>query len=216
MTADGDFQLGLVTAVLGTGLFAYYTPYRFAGCGDGARATGESCDDGNLLDGDGCSTNCRIEVGFSGCTSLEDCVPTARCDDDLCVARCLQDEDCVDNNPCTANICNSQAGSCESVASGALGECAQSLVCSGPPTNVCVECVSDAQCTAPTGRCEVLTNTCVVVSRNETEMGAPVMHPRSRALRGSSFSDWRFWAASDWVEVGERWPSKKARPFRVR
>ena len=30
-------------------------------CGDGIRQSTEQCDDGNILSGDGCSTNCRIE-----------------------------------------------------------------------------------------------------------------------------------------------------------
>jgi cysteine-rich repeat protein len=31
-------------------------------CGDGALHSGEECDDGNTVDGDGCSSHCRIEV----------------------------------------------------------------------------------------------------------------------------------------------------------
>ncbi|MGH0034192.1 MAG: DUF4215 domain-containing protein [Myxococcota bacterium] len=31
-------------------------------CGDGVRAPGESCDDGNTVDGDGCSAACEIET----------------------------------------------------------------------------------------------------------------------------------------------------------
>jgi TonB family protein len=31
-------------------------------CGDGARAGTEQCDDGNKVDGDGCSSTCRIEA----------------------------------------------------------------------------------------------------------------------------------------------------------
>lgn len=34
-------------------------------CGDGKRVSGEiECDDGNNRDGDGCTFNCKIEVGF--------------------------------------------------------------------------------------------------------------------------------------------------------
>lgn len=32
-------------------------------CGDGVRAANEQCDDGNNVDGDGCSHACRIEIG---------------------------------------------------------------------------------------------------------------------------------------------------------
>ena len=35
------------------------------GCGDGFRVAPEECDDGNLEDNDGCSFNCKIEVGWT-------------------------------------------------------------------------------------------------------------------------------------------------------
>jgi len=31
-------------------------------CGDGFKASNEDCDDGNLLTGDGCATNCSLEL----------------------------------------------------------------------------------------------------------------------------------------------------------
>ena len=34
-------------------------------CGDGLKSESEECDDGNLRDGDGCSSNCKVENGFS-------------------------------------------------------------------------------------------------------------------------------------------------------
>jgi cysteine-rich repeat protein len=40
-------------------------------CGDGVQHSGEECDDGNLVDGDGCSASCELEpctaVPASGC-----------------------------------------------------------------------------------------------------------------------------------------------------
>jgi cysteine-rich repeat protein len=42
----------------------------FFGCGDGAKSSQEACDDGNLVDGDGCSALCTIEIG-------SDCGPPA-------------------------------------------------------------------------------------------------------------------------------------------
>ena len=33
-------------------------------CGDGIRGTAEACDDGNKVDGDGCSRKCIVESGF--------------------------------------------------------------------------------------------------------------------------------------------------------
>ena len=33
-------------------------------CGDGVNLGTVECDDGNKLDGDGCSSDCRVELGF--------------------------------------------------------------------------------------------------------------------------------------------------------
>ncbi len=37
-------------------------------CGDSLADAGEQCDDGNVLDGDGCSATCQVEAGFE-CTA---------------------------------------------------------------------------------------------------------------------------------------------------
>jgi cysteine-rich repeat protein len=39
------------------------------GCGDGIVESGETCDDGNTIPGDGCSSTCTTEVGFT-CTGM--------------------------------------------------------------------------------------------------------------------------------------------------
>lgn len=39
-------------------------------CGDGQINGNEACDDGNTLDGDGCSANCQVEVGFTCSTTM--------------------------------------------------------------------------------------------------------------------------------------------------
>jgi len=39
-------------------------------CGNGLRTTAEGCDDGDLMDGDGCSSNCTVESGFVCSTKL--------------------------------------------------------------------------------------------------------------------------------------------------
>ena len=43
-----------------------------ASCGNGSIETGESCDDGNQISGDGCSASCQIEAGFSCLAVVED------------------------------------------------------------------------------------------------------------------------------------------------
>jgi cysteine-rich repeat protein len=160
--AGADFQLGLVTSGSGSGLFAYYTPFRVAGCGNGVRVAPEGCDDGNVGDGDGCSSACQIEVGFMGCTITGDCVPAGRCDGGTCVARCLTDASCNDSNACTVDSC-SPTGACvnTAVAAGSAGSCAAGQVCSGAPRNRCVQCVSNAQCSGSTAFCNTATNACV-------------------------------------------------------
>lgn len=34
-------------------------------CGDGTLDADEVCDDGNTMDGDGCSSTCAVETGFT-------------------------------------------------------------------------------------------------------------------------------------------------------
>ncbi|MFO0561507.1 MAG: hypothetical protein U0269_26085 [Polyangiales bacterium] len=116
--ANGDFQLGLVTSAGGTGLFAYYTPFRIPGCGDGTRSMTEGCDDGNLTNGDGCSDGCRIEIGSPlMCSMTSDCVPTGRCDGmGRCVSRCMADPDCDDRDECTTDACTLATGVCANTA----------------------------------------------------------------------------------------------------
>jgi cysteine-rich repeat protein len=65
------------------------------GCGDGIVSTGEQCDDGNVMDGDGCDSNCTM-------TSCDNGILTAGevCDDGNVI-----DGDGCDNN-CTMTGCN--------------------------------------------------------------------------------------------------------------
>ena len=74
VSSSGDFQMGMVTGIGGTGLFAYYNPFRVPGCGNGQLDGAESCDDGGILNGDGCSSGCRIEIGTGVCTTDAQCV----------------------------------------------------------------------------------------------------------------------------------------------
>lgn len=62
-------------------------------CGDGVKALSEACDDGNLLNGDGCSESCTIEDGFSclpltchktHCTDMSSVVQVAAVEDLVC------------------------------------------------------------------------------------------------------------------------------------
>ncbi|MFO0558654.1 MAG: hypothetical protein U0269_11625 [Polyangiales bacterium] len=119
-----DFQLGVVTAAGGTGLYAYYSPYRTPGCGNRALDAGEACDDGNVADGDGCSSSCRIEIGFTDCMGMDArCVPSGRCSGNTCVGRCMNDSDCNDSNACTVDACTIATGICASTPAAAGTMC---------------------------------------------------------------------------------------------
>ena len=81
-------------------------------CGDGLFASDERCDDSNTANGDGCSAQCMIEVGF-GCISsissnttgigfggLDSCAPI--CGD----GRRVANEGCDDNNVIIGDGCD--------------------------------------------------------------------------------------------------------------
>ena len=102
-------------------------------CGDGDIDAQEACDDANTLDGDGCSSACRVEVEGE-CTALRQCESGAcdldtntclspcgdgsvdegeGCDDsnldegDGCNAACLVEEGfaCAENDDCASGLC---------------------------------------------------------------------------------------------------------------
>ena len=47
-------------------------------CGDGQRFSDEACDDGNTFNGDGCSSTCTIETGFSCVDSAAAALPSTK------------------------------------------------------------------------------------------------------------------------------------------
>ena len=80
-------------------------------CGNGVIENGEQCDDGNLLDGDGCSATCESQpiCGNFVTEPSEECddgntVPGDGCDSTCRVERCGE-ATCDDSNPCTADVC---------------------------------------------------------------------------------------------------------------
>lgn len=88
-----------------------------ASCGNGSIEPGESCDDGNTTDCDGCDSNCTAS---SACGNNVVCAPE-QCDDgnasagDCCSPACLFESagsTCSDSNGCTtADTCDG-AGAC--------------------------------------------------------------------------------------------------------
>jgi uncharacterized repeat protein (TIGR01451 family) len=88
-------------------------------CGDGVLDPGEECDDGNNVDGDGCSADCKIEYcGDGNLDPGEECDDGNNVDGDGCSADCTLEycgdgvlnpgEECddgnnVDGDGCSAN-----------------------------------------------------------------------------------------------------------------
>ncbi|APR78028.1 Multiple EGF-like-domain protein 3 precursor [Minicystis rosea] len=96
-------------------------------CGNGVIETGEDCDDGNLFPGDGCSSKCALETGFT-CSGMPS----------ICAATCGDGfiggpEECDDQNTtagdgCSAN-CTVEVGfSCKGVPSKCSTTCGDGVV----------------------------------------------------------------------------------------
>ena len=73
-------------------------------CGDGIKKSSEICDDGNTVNGDGCSHNCQIEIGFT-------CSGGSQYTKDTCYeicgdARRVGIEQCDDDNIYGGDGCN--------------------------------------------------------------------------------------------------------------
>jgi cysteine-rich repeat protein len=60
-TLLNDFGVGSPLGQTPSGVVA------FAACGDGDPSLSEECDDGNTVNGDGCSDTCKVEPGFFAC-----------------------------------------------------------------------------------------------------------------------------------------------------
>ncbi len=82
----------LLSAILALVLFA--RPAAALICGDTILDPGEQCDDGNLVDGDGCDSNCTLTACGNGVVTAGEV-----CDDGNVV-----DGDGCDSN-CTATAC---------------------------------------------------------------------------------------------------------------
>jgi cysteine-rich repeat protein len=84
-------------------------------CGDDVQNPGEQCDDGNLVDGDGCDSNCTFTACGNGVvTAGEQCDDGNLAGGDCCGASCqfeASGSTCDDGNPCT-NVDACTAGIC--------------------------------------------------------------------------------------------------------
>ena len=59
-------------------------------CGNGSIETGEECDDGNVVSGDGCSSSCQLELGCGNGTldANEECDDNNTVSGDCCSSSC--------------------------------------------------------------------------------------------------------------------------------
>lgn len=81
------------------------------GCGDGKLDVGEACDDGWLVNGDGCNGLCQIEANWTCPNPGQPCLKTSRCGD----GRVTSDETCDDGNTVDGDGCS---GDCQKIESG--------------------------------------------------------------------------------------------------
>lgn len=174
------------------------------GCGAGlfcSGAPGNQCvpcvDNAATMRDLGCSAtlpHCRV-TGVATPT-CEACIDTAASGADLgcvspspycipnasgrngCVA-CLAISDCDDANACTTDACN-PGGACAhaSLPAGDRGMCAGVLLCSGAPSDQCVECVNDDTCSSMRSRCDTTRFVCTAPVRISTPRdGTSTMQP---------------------------------------
>ncbi len=82
------------------------------GCGDGILSSGETCDDGNSVSGDGCSATCgELEQDFGCITPGQPCVSTVSCGDGFVTGNELcDDQNQVDGDGCSADCRQLEVG----------------------------------------------------------------------------------------------------------
>ena len=78
-------------------------------CGDGFREGSETCDDGNVADGDCCSSTCALDAAGTPCDDGNVCTLDESCDAE---ERCLPESTitCADADPCTTDSCDPLLG----------------------------------------------------------------------------------------------------------
>lgn len=67
----------------------------------------EKCDDGNLENGDGCSSVCQIETGYVCFNSPSDC--STNCGDSIAIGEECEDKNDHDNDGCSSK-CKVESG----------------------------------------------------------------------------------------------------------
>ncbi len=110
-------------------------------CGDGAVDGAETCDDGNTMDGDGCSATCTEEPGYDCTGAPSVCADIDECADNI--------DDCSPNATCE-NAVGSYACTCNTGYTGSgmgANGCADIDEC----TDETDDCIATATCTNTPG-----------------------------------------------------------------
>jgi cysteine-rich repeat protein len=95
-------------------------------CGNGVIDSGEACDDGNIADGDCCSSTCAVTNEGGSCDDANVCTDTDTCSSGVCAGSPVTDgSPCDDDNPCTSDAC--QSGAC-------VGTPSPASLCKLPPS----------------------------------------------------------------------------------
>ena len=141
--ASGVLRVGVkVQSFSGGGSESLVAPW----CGDGFVDSGEECDDGNNVDGDGCAADCTSEGCGNGVLETG--------------------EDCDDGNTapddCCSPTCTFETGSCDDGDACNVGETCSSGFCSGgsaPDCSSSGDQCNDASCDpgGAEGNCNALT-----------------------------------------------------------
>lgn len=93
-------------------------------CGNGSLTSDEACDDGNTIDGDGCSADCQsVEPGYSCNPPGTPCNPVAVCGDALVTLPELCDDGNTEDGDGCSSACKVEIG----------------WACEGAPTSECYE-----------------------------------------------------------------------------
>ncbi len=79
-------------------------PVAMPKCGDGALGFGEYCDDGNTASGDGCSSTCTVETGYTCPTAGQKCTLVTYCGDGVLTV--ADGEQCDDGNAVGGDGCS--------------------------------------------------------------------------------------------------------------
>jgi len=125
-----------------------YTDTSSAGCypycGNGSVDSGEECDDGNTVSGDGCAESCLWECGNGWIDGSEQCDDWNRIDGDGCAANCMFE---CSGIGVAANI-GSSCDVTDPTFCGQGGACIQLYGASGPSCfKMCAVGLCEASCT---------------------------------------------------------------------